>query len=86
MHMDCIELKKKLLDLNKAGSTFTTIVNRVFFKCESLIKVISSPLDTIQDTYQALIENPSQADLDKILALVAKKQDPVDKSKKFKII
>lgn len=86
MQLDCFELKKKLLDLNKAGATFTTIVNRMFLKCESLLKVISSPLETVQETYQKLIENPSQADLEKILALLVKKSEPADKLKKFKII
>jgi hypothetical protein len=85
MQLDCFELKTKLLNLNKASSTFTMIVNRMFQKPESLLKVISSPLENIQETYNALIESPNQQDLEKILALLARKVEPADnKVKKFR--
>ena len=85
MQMDCFELKNKLLNLNKPSSTFTIIVNRMFHKCENLIKVISSPAESISDTYNTLFENPNPADFEKILALLARRPELVDaKGKKLR--
>ena len=56
----------------------------MFLKSECLLKVISSPLETIQETYNALMENPNQADLDKIINIIVhKKADHEGKSKKL---
>ncbi|OMJ76940.1 hypothetical protein SteCoe_23564 [Stentor coeruleus] len=87
MQLDCFELKTKFLTLNKGSSSFTSIVNRVFHKCETLIKVISSPPDRVQETFNALVENPNPGDLEKIMGLIgSKKPEAADKAKKYKII
>lgn len=87
MQLDCFELKTKFLTLNKGSSSFTSIVNRLFHKCETLIKVISSPPDRVQETFNALIENPNPGDLEKIMGLIgSKKPEAADKAKKYKII
>lgn len=78
MQLDCFELKTKFLTLNKNSNSFTGIVNRMFNKCENLLKVISSPHDAIKETYTALIENPNDADLEKILGLMGSKKSEIE--------
>jgi hypothetical protein len=88
MQLDCFELKTKVLTLNKGSSSFASIVNRMFVKCESLIKVISSPPERLQETFNALVENPAPGDYEKLANLIASKKPEVaeNKGKKFKII
>lgn len=74
MQLDCFELKTKFLTLNKTSGSFTGIANKMFSKCENLLKVISSPPDTIKETYAALIENPNESDLEKIMGLIVFKK------------
>lgn len=74
LHLDCIELKTKFLSLHAKSSSFTGIVNRLFHKTECLLKVLSSPADRIQESYQSLIANPDPADFERILNLVSMKK------------
>jgi hypothetical protein len=85
IQLDCVELKVKFLDLNKESSSFTSIVKKIFSKCESLSKIISSPLDSISENYYTLIENPNPTDLEKIIALVSYKKSENNEPKSKKL-
>lgn len=82
MQLDCFELKQKLLLLNKASGRFTTIVNKMFRKCENLVKVVSSDFDTIEEAYWTLIKHPNNTDFGKIINIVGFKNHIKYKKKK----
>ena len=81
MQLDCFELKTNFLTLNKNSISFTGCVNRLFQKCENLIKVISSPTETIKENYYKLIEGANDADLDKIMNLIVFKKNENENKK-----
>ena len=74
MLLDCFELKTKFLSLHPKSPAFSSVINKLFSKTEALLKVLSSPPERVHETYDALIENPNQADLDKILVIMGIKK------------
>ena len=78
LQLDCFELKNNFVALNKNSSSFVGCINRMFSKCENIIKVISSTPETIKETYYKLIEYPNDADLEKIQNLIVPQKKPDD--------
>ena len=72
---------------NQISKTHARLVDREIIKCEALCKVLMSPVETLRDTFQALLPDASISDFQTVCELKGmKKQDAAQASATLKAV